>query len=196
MKKSVEKMSSAWRVARAGIRKARIQHSQVLLLIPWQMSLLACGWEFVAEVSRTGDIAGPLQLILPQLALLAVIGIQFFPAVDVRYRKYIDGMVMLLVPLFGVTIVHSCFRMGISLCCCCRSLCPVANSAEVKPDTTACGLVVSNCYMAFIRKVAHFYGIVSSMETLAATMVGRLAITSRQSSAFSIFTDFLFKTRL
>ena len=89
------------------------------LMLP-QMSLLACGWEFVAEVSHTSGIAGPLQLILPQLALLAVIGIQFFPDIDVRYRKYVRATIF-----FSVSI--RCFasmkdRSIGAECLCCRSM--------------------------------------------------------------------------
>ncbi|CAH0481125.1 unnamed protein product [Peronospora belbahrii] len=193
-------MFGLWRVARPGMGIARIQCTHDVLSMPFRtavVAVVASGWDFVAQVTHSSDFVRALLLILPQLALLAIIGIQFFSAVDLRIRRraHIIISLSLLVPVLSVATVHSGFRMGISLCCCCRSFCPITFTANSNPDSAACGLVVTNCYMAFIRKMVHFYGITSSLSVLAAATFDMIMCTNHQTSARTTCSQFLSKTR-
>ncbi|CAI5725273.1 unnamed protein product [Peronospora effusa] len=194
-------MFGRWRMVRPGMGKARTQYNHDFLLVYFKTAMVAVltsGWDFVAEISHSSDFAKALGLILPQLALLAIIGIQYVSVVDRRIcrRTHIMVVLVLLVLVILIAAVSSGFRMGISLCCCSRSFCPTTFSTKLEPDHTACGLVVINCYMAFIRKIAHFYGISSSVSILAAISFDILINTTRQMSARTSCLNFLAKTRL
>ncbi|KAG2772403.1 hypothetical protein Pcac1_g16867 [Phytophthora cactorum] len=93
-----------------------------------------------------------------------------------------------------VAVIHSSFRLGISLCCCSRSLCPSTFPTGQAPDTSACGLVVNNCYMAFISKIVHFYGTASLLSPLATIILATLLRASRLISGRVHCQTFLLKT--
>ncbi|ETP31276.1 hypothetical protein F442_19843 [Phytophthora nicotianae P10297] len=157
-----------------------------------QMAVVACGWEFIAAMTRSSDAARAFLLILPQLLLLfMVVSLEF------KLRNHKQTIVVLVVMTSMVigAVVYSSFRLGISLCCCSRSLCPITFPAGLTPSTSACGLVVNNCYMAFIRKIVHFYGTTSLLFPLASTIFATLRCASRQSSGRTLCQAFLEKTK-
>ncbi|KAG4036411.1 hypothetical protein PC123_g28019, partial [Phytophthora cactorum] len=50
-------------------------------------AVVACGWKFIAEMTRSNESVRALLLILPQILLLLVVVSQFFPALQPRNRK-------------------------------------------------------------------------------------------------------------
>ncbi|KAG2840040.1 hypothetical protein PC112_g3861 [Phytophthora cactorum] len=128
------------------------------------------------------------------LVLLVIVVSQLFPAVKLRIRKQVITSVQVLIPMVIVAVIHSSFRLGISLCCCSRSLCPSTFPTGQAPDTSACGLVVNNCYMAFISKIVHFYGTASLLSPLATIILATLLRASRLISGRVHCQTFLLKT--
>ncbi|KAK1930048.1 hypothetical protein P3T76_014545 [Phytophthora citrophthora] len=73
---------------------------------------------------------------------------------------------------------------------------PVMFPSGLEPDPVACGLVVKNCYMAFIRKIVHFYGTASLIPALTGVIFTVLAQSPRQTAGRKHCLDFLAKTRI
>ncbi|KAG6973417.1 hypothetical protein JG688_00003548 [Phytophthora aleatoria] len=189
-------MLGLWRLARGGLGSAANQYNEQLLFMPLRtatMAVVACGWEFIVEMTRSNESVRALLLILPQILLLLVVVSQFFPALQPRNRKQVIISVQVLIPMVIVAVIHSSFRLGISLCCCSRSLCPSTFPTGQAPDTSACGLVVNNCYMAFISKIVHFYGTASLLSPLATTILVTLLCATRQTSGRKHCLAFLAK---
>ena len=110
-------MFRPWRrVARPRMGKARTQYNHELLLgyvrtamvnsysscgdactmAAWSFKLSRChaqvavaasGWEFVAEITHSSDLARAVLLLVPQLVLLVLLGLRFGSVRDLRIRK-------------------------------------------------------------------------------------------------------------
>ncbi|KAH7480053.1 hypothetical protein PRNP1_008081 [Phytophthora ramorum] len=191
-------MLERWRMARAGEANASTQYTLQLCSVPFRTTMLGvavCGWEFITEITRTDATGRTVLLILPQLGLLVIIVSQFF-CFTRRLHRIVVLSITVLTPAFVIAFAHSGFRMGLGLCCCSRSFCPIMYSADLTPDTEACGLVLNNCYMAFIRKIFHFYGTASLLAPLATAMFTELSNVTHQSSERMHCHAFMSKTRL
>ncbi|KAG4054453.1 hypothetical protein PC123_g10420 [Phytophthora cactorum] len=88
-------MLGLWRLARGGLGSAANQYNEQLLFMPLRtatMAVVACGWEFIVEMTRSNESVRALLLILPQILLLLVVVSQFFPALQPRNRKQLYGI--------------------------------------------------------------------------------------------------------
>jgi hypothetical protein len=62
---------------------------EIVLTLSWcQVAVAICGWEFVAEATRT-DFWRAMLLVLPQILLLAIIVTQFFPVLTLRMLRLV-----------------------------------------------------------------------------------------------------------
>ncbi|KAE9140890.1 hypothetical protein PF001_g13644 [Phytophthora fragariae] len=112
------------------------------------ISVGACGWDIVSETGHDSIIGRDLVLVLPQLALLLLMILNFFPRFQQQIYRWVVVATIALIPAVIVAVIHSDFRMGVGLCCCSRSFCPATSSAEV----TACGLVLDDwCAKSLLR---------------------------------------------
>ncbi|KAF4037461.1 hypothetical protein GN244_ATG10504 [Phytophthora infestans] len=175
-------MLTLLRLTSVDLGSAATQYNEQLL-VPSRtvaMAVVACGWEFIAETTRSTDVVRILLLIVPQLLLLVMVASQFLPVFKLHTRNQIIVVSVVITPMVAAAVIYSSFRLGIGLCCCSRMLCPATAPA---PNASACGLVVNNCYMAFIRKIAHFYGAASLLPALASVIFATLRCTSRQAAS-------------
>ncbi|KAE8960256.1 hypothetical protein PF005_g28169 [Phytophthora fragariae] len=173
---------------------ASVQRTRQLIAGSLRAALIsvgACGWEIVSETGHGSTIGRDLVLVLPQLALLLLMILNFFPRCQQQIYRWVVVATIALIPAVIVAVIHSGFRMGVGLCCCSHSFCPATSSAEV----AACGLVLDDCYMAFIRKIAHFYGTASLLAPLTTIVFEVLSRGTSHRIGQSHCHHFLAKTR-
>ncbi|KAG6577919.1 uncharacterized protein IUM83_16736 [Phytophthora cinnamomi] len=79
-----------------------VQRNHHLLAGPFRavlVSVAVCSWEIVAEANH-GDVAARnLALFLPQIALLLMLGLQFFPLFQQRMHRWV-AVATVAMPLF------------------------------------------------------------------------------------------------
>ncbi|TDH67311.1 hypothetical protein CCR75_001960 [Bremia lactucae] len=170
------------RSSKDGHQSAETQHDKQLLFVQFRATSIAvilCAWDFFADISSSNSAGGALLLIIPQLTLFLVLVSSFFSAYKLSSLKHIFAAAVTIATVSFLATIHSSFRLGISFCCCSRSFCPITG---LTADSNACGIVVNNCYMAFIRKIAHFYGTVSLQAPLITIILAALSIITRQMS--------------
>ncbi|KAE8964455.1 hypothetical protein PF010_g8257 [Phytophthora fragariae] len=164
---------------------ASVQRTRQLMLGPLRTALI------VSETGHGSTIGRGLVLVLPQLALLLLMIVNISARLQHQMHRWVVAATIALIPALVVTITHSGFRLGIGLCCCSRSFCPATSPAEV----ASCGLIMDDCYMAFIRKIAHFYGTASLLGPLTFIVFEMLSRGTRQRIGQSHCHHFFAKTR-
>ncbi|GAB9470208.1 hypothetical protein Gpo141_00007459 [Globisporangium polare] len=167
------------------------------------MSFVACGWDSVAEVASSPECASviswrTLLLILPQSLMLLAYILQV--VITLRYNKRAHSLVIivtiLLLPLGVAALIHSGFRASLGLCCCNNLLCPITSPNRPLPKSASCSLVVRNCYMAFMRKIAHFVGTTALIAPLTSLIFTTLSGIAQRFSSHSFCRKFMQKTRI
>ncbi|KAL7994824.1 hypothetical protein Plhal703r1_c50g0154541 [Plasmopara halstedii] len=160
------------------------------------IAVVVCAWEFVAEMTRSkGGGVHTFMLLFPHIALFLILIAQVFSIVKLSFRTQIIIITTTIVPMTFYAMIHSSFRLGVSLCCCSRSLCPATSLSNSIPDASACGLILNNCYMAFIRKIIHFCGTASLQSPLVTILFETLLRSTRQTVGRRHCQTFLGKTR-
>ncbi|KAE9064355.1 hypothetical protein PF002_g28770 [Phytophthora fragariae] len=156
---------------------ASVQRTRQLIAGSLRAALIsvgACGWEIVSETGHGSTIGRDLVLVLPQLALLLLMILNFFPRCQQQIYRWLS-------------IPASVWASD--------SVAAVTLSATSSAEVAACGLVLDDCYMAFIRKIAHFYGTASLLAPLTTIVFEVLSRGTSHRIGQSHCHHFLAKTR-